>query len=265
MSNHTISIGIQKHGLNSQGFFSYSEPKNLIVFIHGFGGTSIGTWNNFPTYITSEEEFAKSDIIFYGYDTFKGQAGDHSGELFKFLNLVENPVANHILPIAQGLPERNYNGIILVAHSLGAILTRQALIFAINENKTWADKVTLALFAPAHHGANIINLAMQALPGLTGLLGIFAKLRYPILNDLDNTEEGIIHYIKERTHEFQNQNKGDCTKAKLVVYAKGDKVVRNIPYLNDIAPIVLAETSHVSVCKPKSGFIEPLDLLKSII
>lgn len=169
------------------------------------------------------------------------------------------------MPIEQGLPERNYNKIILVAHSLGAILARQALIFAVNQNKPWADKVTLALFAPAHHGANIIHLAMQALPGLTGLIGIFAKLRYPILSDLDNTEDGIIHYIKEKTHEFQSQNIGDCTKAKLVVYAMGDKVVRNIPYLNDIAPTVLNSTSHVSVCKPKSNFIEPLNLLKSII
>lgn len=265
MSNHTINIGIKQHGLNSQGFFSYSEPNNLIVFVHGFGGTSIGTWNNFPNYITSESEFANSDIIFYGYDTFKGQAGDHSAQLFKFLNLLENPLANHILPIEQGLPERNYSKIILVAHSLGAILTRQALIFAINENRSWADKVSLALFAPAHHGASIVHLAMQALPGLTGLLGIFAKLRYPILNDLDHTEEGIIHSIKETTQELQNQNKGDCTKAKLVVYAMGDNVVRNFQYLNDITPDVLEETSHVSVCKPKRGFTKPLDLLKAII
>lgn len=264
MNNHTISIEI-KFGSNSQGFFSYNEPEELIVFIHGFGGNSIGTWNNFPNFLLSDSKFSKSDIIFYGYETFKGQAGDHAGQLYYFLNKLQTPLTSKILPQGQNLPERNYIKIVLVAHSLGAILTRQALLLAEIDNKDWVNKVIMGLFAPAHNGANIINLAMQALPGLSGLLGIFAKFKYPILSDLDNHEQGIIHDIKSKTELLQNQGKGEYTKAKLVVYAMGDKVVRNIQYLNDKPPMVITATSHISVCKPTEDFKKPFELLKSII
>jgi Putative serine esterase (DUF676) len=264
MNNHTISVEI-KFGFNSQGFFSYNNPEELIVFIHGFGGNSIGTWNNFPKFLLSDSKFTNTDIIFYGYETLKGQAGEHSAQLYDFVNHLQTPLKSNILPKEQNLPERNYSKIVLVAHSLGAILTRQTLLLAEIDNKGWVDKVIMGLFAPAHNGANIINLAMQSLNGLSGLLGVFAKFRYPILSDLDNHEQGIIHDIKSKTEFLQNQGKAEYTKAKLVVYAMGDKVVRNIQYLNDIPAVVISPANHVSVCKPTEDFKKPIELLKSIL
>ncbi len=264
MNNHTISVAI-KFGSNSQGFFSYNEPKQLIVFIHGFGGNSIGTWNNFPSFLLSDSKFSNTDIVFYGYETLKGQAGDHAGQFYDFLNKLQTPLSNNILPKEQNLPERNYSKVVIVAHSLGAILTRQTLLLAEIDSKEWADKVVMGLFAPAHNGANIINLAMQTLNGLSGILGVFAKFRYPILSDLDNHEQGIIHDIKSKTELLQNQGKAEYTKAKLVVYAMGDKVVRNIQYLNDTPAVIISPASHISVCKPTNDFKNPIELLKSIL
>lgn len=76
-TNHTTSIEI-KHGINTQGFFSFDNPDNLLIFVHGFGGNSIGTWNTFHSSLIFDNDFKKSDIIFYGYDTFRGQANDHA-------------------------------------------------------------------------------------------------------------------------------------------------------------------------------------------
>lgn len=264
MNNHTISVEI-KHGSDSQGFFSYNKAEVLIVFVHGFGGNSLSTWNNFPSFLLSDSKFSNSDLIFYGYETFKGQAGDHAGQLYNFMNQLQTPLSNNILPKEQNLPERNYSKIVLLAHSLGAIITRQTLLLAEIDNKDWVNKVVMGLFAPAHNGANIINLAMQALPGLSGLLGVFAKLRYPILSDLDNHEEGIIQDIKSKTEFLQNQGKAEYTKAKFVVYAMGDKVVRNIQYLNDKPPVVISPASHITICKPTEDFKAPIELLKSIL
>ncbi|MBI3134031.1 MAG: alpha/beta hydrolase [Bacteroidetes bacterium] len=263
-NNHTTSVEI-KYGINTQGYFSFEAPDNLIVFVHGFGGNALGTWNNFPAILLFDDQFKKADIIYYGYDTFKGQAGDHAAELYHFLNAVMSPVGNGILPLLQNLPERDYKRIILVAHSLGAVLVRQAQLLAYIDNKTWVHKTEIALYAPAHHGAEVISLAMQALPGLSGLLGIFAKFRFPILNDLDAKDDGILKAIKEQTETLQNSGKGDFTKAKLVVYSKGDKVVKSYQYLLDKPAEVIPNTSHMSVCKPKDAYIKPVELLKKIL
>ncbi|RWU03945.1 esterase/lipase family protein [Pedobacter chitinilyticus] len=264
MVNHTPGIP-SSYGINSQSFFSFMEPNSLIVFVHGFGGSALGTWNNFSTMLLLDPLFVKTDILFYGYDTLKGQAGDHAAELYAFLCLAENPLASGILPADMGLAERTYNRIVIVAHSLGAILARQVLLLAYHSGVSWMDKTNLALFAPAHQGANIISLATQALPGIMNLLGIFVKFRYPILSDLDpTTPNGIIDQIRSQTEHLQNSGRGEFTKAKLVVYAKGDKVVRNIQYLGDVPAKVVPGESHIGVCKPNDIYNKPFELLKSL-
>ncbi|MCF2489929.1 triacylglycerol lipase [Dyadobacter sp. CY347] len=262
-SNHTTSCAIA-HGLNTQGFFSYEVPSNIIIFVHGFGGSATGTWNNFLSMILFDDHFKKTDVIFYGYDTLKGQASDHSAQLYNFLNLLESPGRNHILPPLQNLPERSYQSILLVAHSLGAVLVRQAQLLASIADKQWVDKSKLALFAPAHNGAQIVLLALESLPGLLTLLGVIAKFKYPILSDL-TPGEGLLKNIKEHTKDLQNQGKGDFSKAQLVIHAKGDKVIRNHQYLLDSPARVIENSNHTKVCKPTQVYSEPLEYIKSIV
>lgn len=263
-TNHTTSIEI-KFGKNTQGFFSFCNPKTLVIFVHGFGGNALNTWTSFPSIVLFEDKFKHCDIIFYGYDTFSGQAGDHAAELYHFVCKAVSPLKSNVLPENQGLQERDYERIVFVAHSLGAVLVRQAQLLACNAGSGWVESSELALFAPAHHGANIISLAMQSLPGVSGLLGLFAKFRFPILSDLDATDDGILKSIKEQTQDLQNSGKGKFSKAKLVVYAKGDKIVRNYNYLQDAPPEVLPGMTHTSVCKPNDAQHRTFDLLKNII
>jgi pimeloyl-ACP methyl ester carboxylesterase len=263
-TNHTAQIAI-KHGVESQGFFSYENPKILLLFVHGFGGNALTTWNKFPSLLLVEDQFKNADIIFYGYDTFKGQAGEHAAELYHFINAAMTPLQSKILPPGQGLPERIYDRIIMVAHSLGAVLVRQAQLLAHIANKPWVAKSEIALFAPAHHGANVIPLATQALTGIGGLLGIFAKFQFPILSDLAADDDGILKAIKAQTEALQNQGKGEFTKAKLVVYAKGDKVVRDYQYLLDAPPVVVQDTNHIAICKPTDAMHQSIAYLKSVI
>lgn len=266
-NSHTTPIQIG-FGINTQGFFSYEDPANLqtlVIFVHGFGGNSIGTWDGFPALSVSDNSFRFCDIVYYGYDTFKGQAGDHAAELYAFINSVINPLKNKILPANQNLKERKYARLILVAHSLGAILARQAQLLGEIANKEWVLNSQLALFAPAHHGAEVVPLAKEALSGILGFMAIFAKFRFPILTDLSADDDGIIKSIKAQTEKLQDAGKGDFSKAKLVVYAKGDLVVKSYPYLQDAPPHVIHGVSHTSVCKPNNQFLTPLELLKQII
>jgi hypothetical protein len=263
-NHHTTSVEI-KYGSNSEGFFSFEEPETLVIFVHGFGGKALGTWSNFPLLTINDIAFKKCDIIYYGYDTFQGQAGDHSAELYAFIDKAVTPLANNILPAGQNLPERNYKRIILVAHSLGAVLARQAQILGHIAKKTWVQKSELALYAPAHNGAEVISLAKEALSGPYGLLGIFARFRFPILTDLDAHDDGILKSIKEYTAKVQDKGEGDFTKAKLVVYAKNDKVVKSYQYYSDMPAYVVPGASHISVCKPNESFMKPHELLRNIL
>jgi pimeloyl-ACP methyl ester carboxylesterase len=262
-SNHTVPIEISE-GDRTQGFFAFETPDTLVVFVHGFGGSALGTWNNFPSILLPDDAFRNSDIVFYGYDTFNGQAGEHAAQLYHSLNRLVTPLASGALPANQNLPERSYDRILLVAHSLGAVLARQAQLLAHIDGAAWVERSELALFAPAHHGVNVISLAMQALPGLGGLLGIFAKFRFPILSDLDATEDGILKRLEERTNELQSQGLAGFSRARLVVYAKGDKVVRDIQYGGDKPPKVVLGTTHIGVCKPTDAARYAFDYVKEL-
>jgi hypothetical protein len=175
------------------------------------------------------------------------------------------PLENKILPIQQKLPERKYERIILVAHSLGAVLVRQAQLLAFIAKKEWVNISVIALFAPAHNGAEVIPLAMQALPGLSSLLGVFAKFKYPILNDLNPDDGGILKEIKDQTEKLQDAGKAEFSKAILVVHAKGDKVIKSYHYLLDTPAEIIPNTTHIKVCKPNEVYSRPLELLKAII
>jgi hypothetical protein len=264
-TNHTTSIAIN-HGANSQGFFSYEIPDLLVVFVHGFGGNALGTWTKFPSLVLLEEKFKRADVIFYGYETLKGQAGHHAAMLYDFLDICQLPLKNGVLPVEQNLPERSYKRILLVAHSLGAVLVRQAQLLAFTAKKKWVNKTEMALFAPAHNGANVVPLAMAAMPGLYSIIGVLAKFRFPILIDLDADNSNTIwNAVKTKTQRLQEEGKANFTKAKLVVCAMGDKVIRDFQYLEDVPAKVVDNTSHMKVCKPLDLSHESITLLRSIL
>ncbi|MFA5832119.1 MAG: alpha/beta hydrolase [Bacteroidota bacterium] len=263
-SNHTAQIGIL-HGINTLGYFSYKNPTTLIIFVHGFGGSTQTTWSTFPSLSLQDSKCKKSDILIYGYDTFRGQAGDHAAELYHFINLAVAPLKNNILPADQHLPERKYKRIIFVAHSLGAVLARQAQLLAYIDKRKWVNKSMLVLFAPAHHGTDITSLVKEALSGVNKLISLFGLLNFPILNDLDAKDGGILNSIKTQTESLQNKGKANFTKAKLVVHAKGDKVVKSYQYLLDKPAEIIKNKNHISVCKPDVQYLKPFELLKSIL
>ena len=74
-----------------------------------------------------------------------------------------------------------------------------------------------------------------------------------------------LNLLKNKHRTLQNSGKGKFSKAKLVVYAKGDKIVRNYNYLQDAPPEVLPGMTHTSVCKPNDAQHRTFDLLKNII
>lgn len=248
-------------GKNSTAYYSKSDPQNLIVFVHGFSGAAVGTWSDFPSLIPKNNKFNDCDILYYGYRSTQGQAYNQGQDFFNFLGKHATKTS-----ISLRLNTFSYRKIIIVAHSLGAVVSRYAMLRAILNNEPWRAKCRLMFFAPAHHGARIQNLVMLALPSffkIAGGLGLFAS---PVIDDLkpkstclDNLEKGTLQYA--------STTEAPILKAS-VLEAYSDKIVHNGQFCYDIylPSNPVRKIGHKKICKPMNNYYTiPIDELANFI
>jgi alpha-beta hydrolase superfamily lysophospholipase len=118
----------------------------------------------------------------------------------------------------------SYKGVIIVAHSLGAVVSRLTLLDAYWRNLAWTQRTGLVLFAPAHSGAQILPLASLAL----GVLRLapaeaLARFRYQVLQDLGENSQPLVD-LAEKTRKALTKGAQHLI-AKRVVHAGQDKIV----------------------------------------
>lgn len=264
--SHTSPVFIRQ-GKNSNVYFSFEKPKNLVIFVHGFNGHATDTWNNFPKLIRENNDFNQSDIIFYGYDSLKGQVNNMGLSFYRALiQFIENS------PNSLGYKREvidycfKYNNIIIVGHSLGALVIRKALLFAKKDNKNWLNLTKMILFAPAHKGARIQNLISNSLPFIGQLIANFGYFFYPVLNDLAPNSNTISNILSQ-TNNYINANDGDFTISHQVIWADNELIVVNEEF-TDIEPTPISfekGTNHMEVCKPNIDFIDPYHIVAQAI
>jgi pimeloyl-ACP methyl ester carboxylesterase len=259
--SHTPPIFI-KYGKNSSAFLTLDNPTSLVIFVHGFNGNATGTWDEFPSIIRNNNDFTNSDVIFYGYESLKGQANNNAVKFYNFLKSVTENSPNKL-----GFKRDNvnedfaYDKIIIVAHSLGAVIVRRALLNAKTENKSWLNKSKMVLFAPAHRGARVQNIVSESLPVIGKILAGLSKLFIPVLEDLEPNSQTILNLIAD-SQNYLNQNEGNFTIAHSVVWASNEIVVHNDTFCNDPVASLIDHKSHTSVCKPKESiYLEPYTIV----
>lgn len=246
-------------GKNSTALYSYKKPKSLVIFVHGFSGDAISTWDNFETLIRNSEHFGEVDILFYGYESLKGQIYDQALEFFRFL---DDNVSSNNLPM-RGLALPPYQKIVIVAHSQGAIVARYGLLEAIKRRCAWRFMCKLLLFAPAHSGARIQQLVMLSIPSFYKIIGGLGLYFTPVLDDL-RPESATIQELNKITSSYCGTKEEPLLTAS-VVHAYGDKVVHNIPFCYDLADdhSPVHKKSHTSICKPYTpDYTIPFEILK---
>src|SRR5262249_32167601 len=119
----------------AQACWALAPTERLVVFVHGFGGDALGTWRQFSDLWPRGK--AGYDLVFYGYDSLRRQAlysGDELREVLEaFLPApaaMINPTIEHLAHVHAGILRLafSYRRIVFVAHSLGAVVVRQALV-----------------------------------------------------------------------------------------------------------------------------------------
>src|SRR5260370_23024341 len=151
-----------EYGRGTMAHWTCKPADRLVVCVHGFGGSASGTWPDFPALLPQAAALTTRDLIFYGYD---GRFTQENSSAISFYDFLEQFLANPVAVVNRTQPPTApdrvnfvYSRVMIVAHSLGAIVTRRALLHAHQVQLrgsviTWLSTVRMFFFAPAHAGA----------------------------------------------------------------------------------------------------------------
>lgn len=257
-------------GRHSSALWSTNPTGTAIVFVHGFGGSSVGTWSEFEMRLPAEPNAEGADLLFYGYDGIRTRAQTSAIRLRDTLDAwMRDPTkfVNGTLPPARHRAASPvYTKLIVVAHSLGAVVARRALLDAYQADLGWLANVHLVLFAPAHRGAAVIDLARGSLSGVNFLLATVGLVQhFSVLGDLD-PEKPFLQTLMAHHKEAIQDPRGKNLAAKAIAVAPSDYVVVGVDFLlADAPPVEIPNSTHTTVCKPSYSRLEPLDVLRRFL
>ena len=226
------------------------------MFVHGYSGDYNGTWNEFQAHIRKDIRFIDTDIVYYGYASRCGQIGEHTDDLLTFVRSI---VVNRLnYSNASGPDWSGYESIVIVAHSMGAVLTRKAMLVANNDHDDWVERTRMVLFAPAHMGTGVVKNVLANIHWLVRVFAAILSTASMPIAELDPKLSEIIPDLKTNTQRLLERGKGDLTKAFRLIWAVGDLVVTNDFFGEDPQPDKIKGKTHQSVCKPdQSTFQKP--------
>lgn len=254
-------------GLGTVAHWSTSNPRRLVVFVHGFRGSAVKTWIQFPAMMEKDPALGDCDFIFYGYDSPKYRVPVSGYRLYQFLDRAcgdSGVLADESLPpsaACRGLGN-TYDAIVLVAHSLGAVIARQALILAHEHQRLWADRVRLVLFAPAHKGSDVVSMAGTFLgvfkPLSPELFEAGLELVWPVLKDLKEGSPTLAQLEAKVLAAVPAGDDPHCLKAYKVMHGTEDPIVSPLDFGRDPSPEFIEGRYHINVCKPDESYDRPV-------
>jgi Predicted acetyltransferases and hydrolases with the alpha/beta hydrolase fold len=133
-----------------------------IVFIHGLGGGSRKTWSYssdpdhfWPSWLVTDSEFVDVRLHTFGYNADWSERGQNVFDIHSFGQLLLSSLRNH--------PDirRSATRIILVGHSMGGCVAKQAYLLARHDPsaKDIADRIHSFFFlATPHQGSDMATM-----------------------------------------------------------------------------------------------------------
>ncbi|MDB6027362.1 MAG: hypothetical protein JWM68_3585 [Verrucomicrobiales bacterium] len=262
--------GTQKPQKDVQVLFAAKPSGKAILFIHGFTGDAIKTWSDFHLLLPECSKCEGRDLFFYGYDGLRAEMNASASIFRGFLDgLFGNTLSflrDNLPPSAQRPTEFEYSELVIVAHSLGAVITRRALLDATKKNSPWVVKTKLVLYAPAHKGARVAELALETASSFTflKLFGAGARFASPLIDQLKPNSTALTQLLAETLSACQGGANPHLVARKVVI-AEYEQIVENETFGGDPPPDPIPDTTHTTVCKPRKDFSHPLQHLEDCL
>lgn len=245
-------------------FVSQKEKNNLILFVHGFcGGES--TWRNgearsFPELFSDDPDISENyDIAHFSYFTkllnLFAKAGKFSTLVKRMFRASHGKLASNIsieeignlLRTEIRFKLQKYDNIIVVAHSMGGLVTKSAITKDIEENTPSKIKLFVSLAVP-HQGAEAATFGKL----------ISDNLQIEGLSPLND----FIHKIND---EWLKTNLRPTTK---YFYGVHDLVVKKtsaVPIDKEKSDAIPVDEDHTSITKPEIPASTTVIAVKQII
>lgn len=150
--------------------------QRLLLFVHGFNSNKDTAWGHFPELIETDPDFDDFNIHRFGYPTNACRQVSDIRNQGEFLASYLNSILNREVP--------RYRQVVLVGHSMGGLVTLQALLKLERDNYTLLKEVDFKVltFGTPHLGVQnteVLSLLcdnkqvkdMAALNDALGVLG----------------------------------------------------------------------------------------------
>lgn len=280
----------------SVAYWANKPNGTLVLFVHGWTGRALDTWTDFPGVWPDAHEGC--DLFFYGYSSARPQIEANAAAFTGFLNwFMADPGTriNQTLPHLPPLHRTAFDvkQLIIVAHSLGAVIVREALlrvkemaeayrppigepIFLDKDVRIvgfrrdrymkhlwanhWIRRTKLVLFAPAHRGSKLA----EKWHGRALARGVALWALHSV-RDLSPKCDYLVA-LQKRTEAVVQEGWGEPFRSSRIVFPYVDDVVLNGRFPDDPPEEQpFYGKSHSDVCKPSSGWRYPVSLVESVL
>jgi len=231
---------------------SQNHKKNLILFVHGFcGGESTwrnGNANSFPELFSEDPKISENyDVAQFSYFTkllnlyakagkistlVKRMFGTSHGKLKKNISIEE---IGNLLRTEIRFRLQTYDNIVIIAHSMGGLVTKSAIIKDLEEKIPSKIKLFVSLAVP-HQGAEVATFGKL----------ISDNLQIEGLSPLNQ-------FIYKINDEWLKSSLRPTTK---YFYGVHDSVVLKTsaaPVDKEKSDIISVDEDHTSITKPESS------------
>jgi hypothetical protein len=229
-------------------------------------------------------EASKADAFFLDYPSTTSQVAFCAAQLRRFLiDLVRDPIGRIVEHSLSGSARKRsknecYRRIIIVAHSMGAVIARRALmdlerLSASAFTDEELSKFQLLFFAPAHCGSTIplliaSGMGFDWLP-TAGAVGKLAVLWFQSLRDLEEGSPALAKLAQDcrQLGEQRTKRRASIEHLRAIVYHPHNvRVVSQNDFEQDPPFEPVMDQNHRSICKPKGLlYVDPVEALQKLL
>jgi pimeloyl-ACP methyl ester carboxylesterase len=240
----------------SYGLMAEAVATRALVFVHGFCGDAVDTWNHFQALVGREPfaaDFQSTDLFFYDYPCTRYTIAESADALNGYIT-----AAAASRPFA-------YESMRLIGHSTGAVVIRRLLLdlargAAPSPHRPLMLAAQPLLFSSAQFGfrhALAVGLFAQSVPFLAAAASIWQMLRGRVYADLDPTSP-VLAQLAQQTVNRVNVH-GDNGLRALLYWGAQDNIVNVVDYEVDTRVAFEPDSDHTSVCKPSAAKPRPVE------